>query len=357
MGISWNTALKTQHDDFADMLANQDLQNQRLLQITQAGENMRHTRASEDIQREQIAEQAKARAEATAQRVSAQKAMDEERLSVAAKNKAAIDEKAQHAKRLQAIIDDPNADPVMKKAAIWEQNDLKYKPSDLASGDAQQPVMRINPRTGKVEQIGNAPKGAHFVNEPAPPVAPNLHFQLGFGPDGSLVQQGFDPKTGKLVNANVGAAPPTVDQRNRKTALDVAKPIFKHMDDLVNSINTHHGMWANATGWAEKQAAKVNMDDDVAEYNGLLETYAPVILRAHGLLRPQVDQIETFKHKAAVQPTDSAEVALRKMRNLKQIGAEMAAAYGGAPSSTPAAVTTSEKRVIRIDPQGNEVRQ
>lgn len=30
------------------------------------------------------------------------------------------------------------------------------------------PVMRVNPRTGTVEQIGTAPVGAKFVNEPAP---------------------------------------------------------------------------------------------------------------------------------------------------------------------------------------------
>lgn len=31
-----------------------------------------------------------------------------------------------------------------------------------------QPVMRVNPRTGKVEQIGDAPAGAHFATEPPP---------------------------------------------------------------------------------------------------------------------------------------------------------------------------------------------
>jgi hypothetical protein len=38
------------------------------------------------------------------------------------------------------------------------------------------PVMSINPRTHKMEQIGDAPAGAHFVNEPAPrdPLAAEL---------------------------------------------------------------------------------------------------------------------------------------------------------------------------------------
>lgn len=31
-----------------------------------------------------------------------------------------------------------------------------------------QPIIRVNPRTGEVENLGAAPKGAHFVNEPAP---------------------------------------------------------------------------------------------------------------------------------------------------------------------------------------------
>jgi hypothetical protein len=34
------------------------------------------------------------------------------------------------------------------------------------------PVMRVNPRTGMLENIGSAPTGAHFVTEPPPPTAP-----------------------------------------------------------------------------------------------------------------------------------------------------------------------------------------
>lgn len=33
------------------------------------------------------------------------------------------------------------------------------------------PVVRVNPRTGKVETLGEVPKGSHFVQEPAPPAA------------------------------------------------------------------------------------------------------------------------------------------------------------------------------------------
>jgi hypothetical protein len=36
-----------------------------------------------------------------------------------------------------------------------------------------QPVIRINPRSGKMESMGEAPTGAHFVTEPAPPQAPS----------------------------------------------------------------------------------------------------------------------------------------------------------------------------------------
>lgn len=358
--MSWATALNTQDDDFAHMLAARDMQNQRLLQIAGAFEQQHQNRENDALRREQMQAVADQRAAALEERKSARESLDEQRRGKAAKENAeaaakaeATKKVAEHAAKLQAIIDDPNADPAMKRAAQWEQADLKYKPSDLQAGDAKVPVIRINPRTGKVEQVGEAPKGAHFVNEPAPPVAPNLHFQIGMGSDGQLVTQGIDPKTGKVVNPNVTAAPPTMDQRNRKTALDVVTPVFDQMDELVNRINTHKGLYAKASGEAAKLAAKANLDNDVAEYQAILRIYAPVILRAHGLLRPQSEQIEHFITQGAPQPGDDQDLAQRKMRDLRNIGANMSEAYGA--GKTPPVPPAKTKKRIKFNAQGNEV--
>lgn len=134
MPISWGTALNTQQDDFAHMLAQNDVSNQRLLQITQQAEGMRQNRAEEALRQQQIEEQAKARAESTAQRVSAQKTLDEERTARAgdladksAREKAIKDEQ-------DRILLDPNADPQLKKTIQYFRSTGKLPTADIQTG-------------------------------------------------------------------------------------------------------------------------------------------------------------------------------------------------------------------------------
>ena len=334
MGISWTATNNALDDDLHSLLARKDAENQMNMKIAAQFQDQQEAAANQQLRQAQIDAQREARQAAIAQQKASQVSLDDQRKATAEKARAdataketSTKEAAAHKSQLEALVADPNADPDMKKAAAWELAGLKYKPADVTSENATVPVIRVNPRTGKTEQVGKAPKGAHFVTEPAPPAAPNLHFQIGMGPDGQPVTMGIDPKTGKVINSNVTAAPPTVDARNRASALEAAKPVFDQMDQLISKINTHNGLYATAAGTAAKLAAKSNLDNDVAEYNALLHTYAPVILRAHGLLRPQNDQINAFVNEAAVQPTDNSDLAMRKMRNLRKIGARMAAAF------------------------------
>jgi len=348
------------------MLARKDLENQSLMKIAGQFQEQKQFAAQDELRREQIAESRSAREANLAQKASFQTSLDTERNAAAVKSKseaeakdAATKQAALHQTRLQAILDDPTAEPDRKKAAQWELDGLKYKPNDLTSEGAMVPVIRVG-RDGKPEQTGMAPKGSHFVNEPAPVQPPNLHFTLGVGADGNIVQQGIDPKTGKVVNDNVGAAPPTTDARNRASAVKAAAPIFDKMDELVGRINTHSGIYATAAGTAAKLAAKANFDNDVAEYNSVLHTYAPVILRAHGLMRPQNEQIKDFINNAAVQPTDNMDLARRKMANLRQIGAKMAASYTQGESTggtiPPPAAPPPAGTFIDFDANGNIVK-
>lgn len=369
MAISWATTNATLDDELNHMLARKDLENQNLMKLAGQFEDQRQNRSNEALRTEQIAESRAAREAALAQKTAAQQSLDEERTASASKSKAdaekataATKQAAEHTQRLKEILADPTADADRKKAAQWELDGLKYKPADLTSEGAQVPVIRIG-RSGKVEQVGTAPKGSHFVNEPAPVQPPNLHFQVGIAPDGTAVTTAIDPKTGKVVNNNVAPAAPTVDARNRASAVEAAKPIFDKMDALVARINTHAGIYATVAGTAKEAAAKANLDNDVSEFNSVVHTYAPVILRAHGLLRPQNEQIKDFISKAAVQPTDNADLALRKMRNLRQIGSKMAAAYmqgsptaEGTPPAAPAAAASASPVYLDYDANGNPVK-
>lgn len=72
-------------------------------------------------------------------------------------------------------IEDPDA----RRAAEFYEARGQALPADLAKGvfklggstSEMQPIVRINPRTGKLETIGEAPKGSHYVSEPAPPAS------------------------------------------------------------------------------------------------------------------------------------------------------------------------------------------
>jgi hypothetical protein len=71
----------------------------------------------------------------------------------------------------------PNTPPERKQAIGFELDRLNVSPTlidkYLNPKSDTKPVVRINPRTGKVETIGEAPAGAHFVQEPKPAADPN----------------------------------------------------------------------------------------------------------------------------------------------------------------------------------------
>ena len=70
---------------------------------------------------------------------------------------------------------DPSSDEYKRLLAQIEIESGKAPTAGIVAPDkpTSQPVMRVNPKTGQVEQIGTAPTGAHIVREPtpAPPVA------------------------------------------------------------------------------------------------------------------------------------------------------------------------------------------
>jgi hypothetical protein len=74
------------------------------------------------------------------------------------------------------VVTDGNAAPEVRQQAGLQLDALGVSASAIGGvlnpkpeKPTSNPVMRVNPRTGKVEQIGEAPVGAHFVQEPAPP--------------------------------------------------------------------------------------------------------------------------------------------------------------------------------------------
>lgn len=103
-----------------------------------------------------------------------------------AETDAANTERNNQAFRGAQMVTDPTTSAPTRLAIQYRNATGENAPSELLKtpeGEAPpQPVMRINPRTGQMEKIGEAPKGAHFVNEPPPrqPAAPD-HFAANTG--------------------------------------------------------------------------------------------------------------------------------------------------------------------------------
>lgn len=102
-----------------------------------------------------------------------QKRLNDERIA-AGQAKRKQDEQA---RTLVAEMLDPNTSQERKQAIGFELDRLQVSPTlidkYLNPKPDTKPVVRINPRTGTVETIGEAPAGAHFVQEPKPAADPN----------------------------------------------------------------------------------------------------------------------------------------------------------------------------------------
>ena len=75
---------------------------------------------------------------------------------------------------LIAIVIDDAADPKVRAQAGVMLDSMgvsaaALKPYLQPEKAEMTPVMRVNPRTGKMENLGDVAKGTHFVTEPAPP--------------------------------------------------------------------------------------------------------------------------------------------------------------------------------------------
>jgi hypothetical protein len=88
-------------------------------------------------------------------------------------SQAAAAETTRQQAAAQALMNDPSTPEPVKAFLRMKNAGAGSVPAELLKGPDQpkpdQPVMRVNPRTGQMEQIGKAPAGAHFVTEPQPP--------------------------------------------------------------------------------------------------------------------------------------------------------------------------------------------
>jgi hypothetical protein len=98
-----------------------------------------------------------------------------------------------------------------------------------------------------------------------------------------------------------------------------AQVFLDSVSELADKINTSNGVWAKAKGSEREQAAKLNLDDDVAEYDSLVEAFTPLWARALGhsgvLTQQDVDSARAALPKAG----DSKTLKDRKIARIQKI--------------------------------------
>jgi hypothetical protein len=126
---------------------------------------------------------------------------------------------------------------------------------------------------------------------------------------------------------------PTADQRNAVVSRERAQPVLASIAELSEKINTLQGVYAKMAGGVEKQKAKLNLDDDVAEYQSLVSMFTPMLARMVGHVGILTEQDVQSVRSGLPQPGDSKSLRDRKMARIKKILGEQG---GGAEKPAPA---------------------
>lgn len=142
----------------------------------------------------------------------------------------------------------------------------------------------------------------------------------------ALTGEHIDTKTGKRINAPRPVPSAMEQMDSRKFAK--AAPVLKGIGELSERINTLQGVYAKAVGEKKKLEAKVNLDDDVAEYESLISGFTPMIARALGhtgvLTQQDVDSVKALFPR----PGDSKTLRDRKINRLMGIISELEGTEG-----------------------------
>jgi hypothetical protein len=174
------------------------------------------------------------------------------------------------ADNLQKLITDPNTPPALKNfLQIHETLGDKFGslPATLFKPEKPdtQPVMRVNPKTGKMEQIGDAPTGAHFVNEPTGN-GPRDRFNAVQGVDGNgkpaIIRTNLDTGEVSVLPMPDGAGYKPSAQTAAQGHL--AKKVIGHLDavqTMAQQVDKLGLMGPIGGRWADFAAGKIGDSD------------------------------------------------------------------------------------------------
>lgn len=144
-------------------------------------------------------------------------------------------------------------------------------------------------------------------------------------PDGTIKTANYNSRTGKYSDPDtggllqgVGRAPTDKDIASSEGKKKLGG-IVTALSSLSEKINTANGVIATLKGKEEKAKASINLNDDVAEYQSIIESFTPIIARALGhtgvLTQMDVDSAKAMFPK----PEDSKSLRDRKVKRLNEL--------------------------------------
>lgn len=221
----------------------------------------------------------------------------------------------------------PDGTPIASVPAT--QTPVNLRPEDVLL-DGKPAKAVFNPQTGRYSVNG---EDVTARVKPIPPSnqSPTTRYQPRdvIGDDGQPTIANYDALTGQHIDSRTGQpiknpkSVPSSAQQTEARKFDKAAPIIKSLEELSERINVNQGVYATMAGGAGKAQAKVNLDDDIAEYESIILAFSPMVARALGhtgvLTQQDVDSAKALFPK----PTDSKTLRDRKVARLRSLIADI----------------------------------
>jgi hypothetical protein len=192
------------------------------------------------------------------------------------------------------------------------------------------------------EQIAEGRKVYQQADDrPFRPIVPIIMPTAG----GQIVSVDRETNTSKVVTGPDGkplGQADTAATREQASARKRLTPLLDSVAELTDRINVNQGVYAKMAGGAAKQAAKVNLDDDVAEYEAMVKAFTPLWARALGHVGVLTQQDVDSAKEALPRPGDSKSLKDRKLARIEKI-------LGGTSGATTEAAPASGKKVGRFE--------
>jgi hypothetical protein len=143
------------------------------------------------------------------------------------------------------------------------------------------------------------------------------------------------PNAGEVIGQ-----PATAEMRNRAIRLPQAEKIISKITDLSKAINDQKGVMATIVGEARKQAAKVNLDNDVALYEAIVASFTPVLSRIYSAHTGVLTELDVQSAKKILPaPEDNQVLRDYKIAFINEMVESMKQGVGGTQSYGTEAVT------------------